>query len=287
MMETGDTESIERFLRAGSPGPTYVCPDCKSPLHELYCPVCGHAFARVDGVPRLFPADARFEAVPSIAEAYDDLYATRTSVWENQGRTREFIRYFAGLLDQLPGERLLEIGCGEGFLLGALRDRDNFATDLSLEAIRRARTRARANYSLALSECLPYPTDYFDVVTSVGVMEHFLDIDEALREIRRVLKPGAYYVSLTHVRLSLAERIAAKVSEFVFPRPRPRAFARWLRYRLATRLPEQPVQNRYTTEEARTLLARAGFNVRDVIHTRKEPQLPLIGPYVVIYIARK
>jgi SAM-dependent methyltransferase len=37
--------------------------------------------------------------------------------------------------------------------------------------------------------CLPYPTETFDVVVSIGLLEHFADIENPIREQVRVLKP--------------------------------------------------------------------------------------------------
>ena len=273
--------------------PVYVCPDCRVPLRCLFCPVCQHEFACTeDGIPSLLSKLPRYERVQSIATVYEDIYTTRSNVWEDQGRTADFIRYFSGLLNGFPGKRYLEIGCGEGFLLASVRQRENFAVDLSLEAVRKARSRAEASFAQALSERLPFSAGYFDVVASVGVMEHFLDMDVALREIRRILKPGGVYVSLTHVDLSFRERLAARMSEFVFPRPRPVRLLRWLKERKAQRkleatFPQQPIQNRYTTNGAKALIQRAGFKVRDVIHRRKNPELPLIGHYAVVYVAER
>ena len=274
--------------------PSYVCPDCKATLDQLYCPSCRFEFPCVEGVPRLISRDPKFERTGSVAAAYDSIYANQSRVWENQGRTPEFIRYFSSLLDQFPGNRLLEIGCGEGFLLASLSKGEKFAVDLSLEAIRRARARAGAHFSLALAERLPFPADYFDVVTSVGVMEHFLDTGEALREIRRILKPGGHYVSLVHVNLTVWERLAMIFSEFIFPRFRPIPLVRWLEDKLKSRLsrngrefPRQPIQNRYTTRGGKAWLARSGFTVGAVVHSRKDRDLPLIGPWVVIYAAGK
>jgi SAM-dependent methyltransferase len=267
--------------------PSYVCPDCKQPLQRLLCSACGIEFPCVDGVPSLMSRDPRFGRTEHIAAAYDSIYAQQTGVWEIQGRTPEFIRYFSSLLGAFRARRLLEIGCGEGFLLAALSGAEKFAVDLSVEAIRKARTKGEAHFSLALGERLPFPDGHFDLVTSVGVMEHFLDIGEALREIRRILRPGGHYVSLTHVERSPAERIAAKFSEFVFPRPRPLGLLRWLRNRLAAPLVRQPIQNRYTALGAQSWLTRAGFTVRYVLSRRKFPYLPLIGSYVVIYVAQK
>jgi SAM-dependent methyltransferase len=248
----------------------------------------------VDGIPRLLPRDPRFGRTREIGSDYDSIYEARTGVWEDQGRTPEFIRFFSALLDRFPGHCSLEIGCGEGFLLAASERGEKFAVDLSIEALRRARTRAKANFSLALAERLPFADNHFDLVTSVGVMEHFLDTGEALREICRVLRPGGHYISLVHVDLTVGERLEWMVSRFLFPRPRPAQFCRWIERQLHTRVlrdreqyPLQPIQNRFTTLGARAWLARSGFNVLEVIHRRKCPALPLIGPGVVIYVAMK
>lgn len=273
---------------------SYVCPDCRTGLEGLYCRRCDWEFPCADGIPRLLPREEKFAPAVSIARAYDTIYTEAQNVWENQGRTPEFLGYFSGLLSGLPGGRYLEIGCGEGFLLSSLRNGEKFGVDLSLEAMRRARARAPASYSVALAERLPFPASHFDLIASVGVMEHFLDIPEALGEIRRVLKPGGHYVSLTHVDVTVGERIGMKISEFVYPRPRPVGLARWLARKLKTAVQpagpgfvQQPIQNRYTTRGAQAWLAGNGFHVVEVVHNRRDRALPLAGPWVVIYIARK
>jgi len=272
----------------------YVCPDCKKPLTHWRCAVCGHEFPCSDGVPRLVSRNPRFEHAAAIASAYDTIYTERSQAWENQGRTPEFIAWFGELLDRFAAARMLEIGCGEGFVLATRREGVRFATDLSVAAIRRARKRADAHFSLALAERLPFAADSFDLVASVGVMEHFLDIGEALAEIRRVLAPGGLYVGLTHVALTPRERLGWIGAQFVFPRLRPLALARWLAPRLRSRLPwhradvpQQPIQNRYTTAGAQAWLACSGFTVEEVLHTRADRSLPLIGPSVVVFVARK
>ena len=168
----------------------YVCPDCKRPLERLYCKKCAREYSCVDGIPGLFSHDPKFQSALEIATAYDSIYRGHTNVWENQGKTPAFIDYFSSLLSRFRCNRILEVGCGEGFLLAALNLGEKFAVDLSIQAVKMARTRAEAHFSLAVAERLPFPDDYFDLITSVGVMEHFLDIREATEEIRRVLRPG-------------------------------------------------------------------------------------------------
>jgi SAM-dependent methyltransferase len=285
---------LDRATGQGTALPGYVCPDCKAPLERLRCPGCGFDFPRVAGIPRLLSRDPRFERVETIAAAYDRIYDVQSEVWQPQGRTPEFIRYFSSLLDRFPGGRFLEIGCGEGILLVTRRNAEKFAVDLSVSAIGKASAKTDAHFSLALAERLPFPADHFDLVTSVGVMEHFLDTGEALREIRRILKPGGHYVSLTHVELTFRDRLTRRFGEFVFPRPRPVRLARWLKKSIKGRLArnrqkfvKQPIQNHNTTRGAKARLAKSGFTVIQVLHTGKYPDLPLIGPYVVIYVARK
>ena len=99
------------------------------------------------------------------------------------------------------GQQVLEIGCGTGNLLTALgRRRPELATvgiDPDPAALRRARRKAARRrlpirYDRAFAGALPAADDSFDRVLS-SFMLHHLDDDErmrALREIRRVLRPG-------------------------------------------------------------------------------------------------
>lgn len=272
----------------------HFCPDCKSPLEHFYCKPCQSKYACIDGIPILLPKDPKLQSVLKISEVYDSIYKNRSNVWENIGRTNKFINYFSSILGQFPNERFLEIGCGQGFLLASLSVREKYAVDLSAEALKVARTKTKARFSIALAERLPFPAKYFDLIACVGVMEHFLDIKEALQEIRRILKPGGHFVTLVHVSLTFWERLGIKISEYVYPRPKPIQFSRWLRTILSVRnaaerhkSPKQPIQNRYSTHGGEECLQMNGFRIIDVIHTRKYPELPLKGPFVVIYVAQK
>ncbi len=273
----------------------YVCPDCKTPLQQLYCKECRYQYTSADNIPVLLSKDPRFRTAGNIAATYDSIYDSQSNVWKNQGRTPEFLRYFSGLLGQFPAARLLEIGCGEGFLLAAVRNGEKFAVDLSVQALKAAQARTQAQFSVALAERLPFPTEYFDLVASVGVMEHFLNDQEATREIHRTLKPGGHYVALLHVNMTLWERLGLKIHQYVLPNPKPVEFARWLRRKLKEALRgeaepqyvKQPIQNKYTTRSARTCVERSGLKVIDVIHRRKYRALPVAGLHVVIFVAQK
>lgn len=274
-------------------GSPFVCPDCKAPLHELYCARCAHQYVQADGFPVLFSRDPRFARAAQLCDAYDRIYAARSNVWAEQGRTSEFLKFFSGLVNRLSPARYLEIGCGEGFLLAAIDAPEKYAIDLSAKALGAARARTRARLGLAFAERMPFPAGHFDAVASVGVMEHFLDDLAVAREVNRILKPGGHYIALLHVELTRWDRLRFNLRRFLLP-PRPLALARKLigklaKHRAAKRhsYPKQPIQNRFTIATAKASIHGGGLKILDVLHTGRNPRLPFVGPYVVVYVAQK
>jgi ubiquinone/menaquinone biosynthesis C-methylase UbiE len=265
---------------------SYVCPDCKVELAGLRCPSCKHEFKAKDGYPVLLSNDPKWKASHELVAVYDTIYANHSGVWVDQGRTDEFINYYAGILSRYKADKLLEVGVGEGILMSAVQASNKFGTDLSTQALKKAASRVRAELCIALGETLPFATNTFDVVTSVGVMEHFVDDRISTREILRVVKPGGHYVLLIHVHLTVGETIRQKVREYVWPRPRPFALAKYLLSKVYKRI-DQPIQNKYTIAGVKSLLEECGFKVDEVIHKGRNPDVPLIGPHVIIYQCSK
>jgi ubiquinone/menaquinone biosynthesis C-methylase UbiE len=96
----------------------------------------------------------------------------------------------------IAGKRALVIGCGFGddaiqlAYLGA----QVAAVDISPESVDIARQRSHASeaavdFQVSPAEDLPYPDETFDLVYLPDVVHH-LNIPAAMREVRRVLKPG-------------------------------------------------------------------------------------------------
>jgi len=265
---------------------SFVCPDCKGSLQDLRCSTCNVEFVTAGGIPNLLSRQPQFASAMRISAVYDDIYTNHENVWEDQGRPPEFIRYFADVVAGLGTGRILEVGCGEGILLAALQGTHKSAIDISARALRKTQERTGADGAVAIAERLPFADASFDVVVSVGVMEHYIDENAATTEIARVLAPGGHYVVLLHTAMTGTQSINQKVREFIFPRPRPIALAKWLIKKLYHPI-HQPVQNRYTVDSARACLLRNGFTVKREITLRDRPEPPLGGPHVVLFVARK
>ena len=127
---------------------------------------------------------------PAIQRWFDRTYRAKGLSYL---RPPEFYAIFPEYLELRPGQRLLDLGCGPGLLLGQAlaRGAGAWGIDLSATALALARARAAgARLHACNAEALCFRDGSFDVVTCVGTFEHFLDGDRTLAEMRRVLRPG-------------------------------------------------------------------------------------------------
>jgi ubiquinone/menaquinone biosynthesis C-methylase UbiE len=93
-----------------------------------------------------------------------------------------------------PGVLALELGCGTGIFLektagsGATIHGIDLSEDLLAKAQARLAARSNVRLDRGNAEAMPYPDRHFDAVYGSSVLHH-LDLDAALREVHRVLKP--------------------------------------------------------------------------------------------------
>ena len=108
------------------------------------------------------------------------------------------------------GKSVLEIGCGQGADLSqfALAGARTFGYDLTMKhcVISRAfvsRMGARAAVTRGDARLLPYADASFDLIYSFGVLLLVEELDRAVAEIHRVLKPGGTVMVMFYNRQSL------------------------------------------------------------------------------------
>ena len=101
-----------------------------------------------------------------------------------------------------PGDKVLEVGFGEGYGSGIVRDwvREYHGVDVSAEAVAHAASKyadPHVAFHHYAGRALPFAENEFDLVISFQVIEHVADVPAYLREIRRVSRRGATLLIVT------------------------------------------------------------------------------------------
>lgn len=150
--------------------------------------------------------DVRTDRRALTTEAYasDANLAARQSIYRYVDPPVDF---HAWTLDHVVWEgveRVVDVGCGNGAYFPGLRRRiDPDGTvvgfDLSEGMLRTARHDG-ARLAVADAQALPLPDDVVDVVLAMHMLYHVPDVELALRELRRVLRPGGALLVATNGR---------------------------------------------------------------------------------------
>jgi len=136
----------------------------------------------------------------TIADRYDLI--TRLLSYGQDGRWK---RTLVQLARVQPGERALDLACGTGDIAFALADRGarTIGLDITHRMVQLARRRAGATANQSAVSfvtgdmtTLPFHSAAFDLVSTGYGLRNVPDLDAAIDEIARVLKPGGRLLSL-------------------------------------------------------------------------------------------
>lgn len=108
--------------------------------------------------------------------------------WDDPDLAPSDIQKIKDLL--IPGGSVVDIGCGDGFLLEKLAATagDMYGVDISNVALLKARDRLgdKSRYIQAFMEHLPLGNDSFDTVVTTHTLEHILDLKAGITELKRI-----------------------------------------------------------------------------------------------------
>jgi methionine biosynthesis protein MetW len=106
-----------------------------------------------------------------------------------------------------PGEKILDIGCGNGNMLQKVKDRYQglYGVDISPSRLEEVKKTTKDLYPSDIlkfkflegnaDSSLPFQDNYFDTIVYVAVIEHVYDIFFLIKEIYRILKPGGCIIA--------------------------------------------------------------------------------------------
>ena len=149
-----------------------------------------------------------------LSQVYDEI---NPFVWNEAMRTEAI-----DLLDPGDDDRVLDVGCGTGFATEGLLERTErvHGLDQSRHQLERAWAKFgkndRVRFYCGDAERLPFADDAFDAVWSSGSIEYWPDPVAALREFRRVVRPGGgvLVVGPDAPHSSVFERVADAIMLF-------------------------------------------------------------------------
>jgi len=200
--------------------------------------------------PQVF--DSAGKAYQQIRIAHWDLVAQKRDRWQGAGiwyhhRLAEIYRF-----NIMPGLRILEIGCGDGRLLAALKPARGVGVDFSPEMIRRARQlHPELEIHQADAHDISGLNETFDVVILSDLVNDLWDVQRVFENIKPLCAPHTriilnFYSRLWQIPLNLARQLNLATSNL---------YQNWL-----------------TREDMHALLVLAGF---EPIRTSQEILLPL------------
>lgn len=115
-----------------------------------------------------------------------------------EGRWEKVARAMAEHYGIKPGDRILDVGCGKGFLLfdftKVVPGVEVYGLDISEYAIENSKEEIKDRLQVGDAIKLPFEDHTFDFVYSITTLHnlHCYDLDKALREIERVAKKNKY-----------------------------------------------------------------------------------------------
>jgi SAM-dependent methyltransferase len=191
-------------------------------LEEVACLLCGsqRRRGRFRGHDRLHPTPGEFTLVEcadcgflylsprptgaALARYYPSEYLSfRAALDEEPSALRRFERRLGlqrrcdVILQRKSRGALLDVGCGTGDFLAAMRDYPGWQVR-GLEPSPDAAERARRSYGLSVDtgslEAAPYPPGSYDVITMWDVLEHVPQPRAALPQLAAILRSGGLLV---------------------------------------------------------------------------------------------
>jgi SAM-dependent methyltransferase len=160
------------------------------------------------------------------------------------------------VLGRLAPRRVLEVGCGWGELAERVERElgcETVALDLSPRMVELARERG-VDARVADVQALPFAAEEFDAVVAAWMLYHVADLERALGEIARVLRPGGALVAVTNAAGDFHELWALVGRDLT---------TRQLTFRSETG--EEHLRRHFASVRRRDLVAPVTFVDRDVV----------------------
>jgi len=167
-----------------------------------------------DGLVRSTPVLAKPELL--------DLYRQSFFNYEDETRelTQSYLKVLKKVLEKLPETaKILEVGCGNGFLLKELQKmgfKNVFGVEVSLDAVKKAdQTLAKNIFPEDLVASHYFRNGTLDFIFLFQTFDHLTDPSEFLPKVYQLLKKGGYFLTLNHNFAGISVKLFGERSPIV------------------------------------------------------------------------
>jgi len=130
----------------------------------------------------------RLSAWSSSEEQYAELYSQHPRIHAETDNSEACVRAICRLTASAAS--VLDVGCGSGYLLARIAENHSFSrlagVDINMKNITSQLYSSPIDFRQGVVDQLPYEAGSFDTVVCTHVLEHVLDLDKSLCELRRV-----------------------------------------------------------------------------------------------------
>jgi ubiquinone/menaquinone biosynthesis C-methylase UbiE len=119
----------------------------------------------------------------------------------NQHYERFYTTFFSLDRNFYAGKCIIDIGCGpRGSLEWADMAKKRVGLDsLAKKYMKLGADKHKMTYVNAGAESIPFPAAYFDAAFAFNSLDHVRDLDRAINEIKRIVKPGGLFLLITEI----------------------------------------------------------------------------------------
>ena len=196
------------------------------------------------------------------ADYYKNIH-DRTAAWSTSAQSHPSNGIFSSLVNRMAfwgsGGRYLDIGCQDGGLIQRAHKffDESFGIDVgSYDEEWKSLPTCKFLVHDVDSGALPFPDEYFRVVTCIMVLEHVFDVFGLVREVRRIIQPGGLFM-VEVPNIGYVKHIASLITGRV-----PRTGAKLYPFSELEGWDGQHL-HQFTIADLKGLLEHSGFRIRE------------------------
>lgn len=138
---------------------------------------------------------------------------------EVKNLTLTYLNSIRSILNKISKDKkILEIGCGNGFILYSIYNlgyKNVFGIEPSIDAVNKSNPKIKKNIKIGILKPNLFPKNSFDFIFFFQTFDHIPKPNQFLKECYRLLKPNGYILSFNHNIDSISSKLLKEKSPII------------------------------------------------------------------------